>query len=358
MKYLSIHKILKISIVLIVIKLAFLPYATNAQDAHFSQYYAAPLYLNPALTGLEKDIVVGLNYRSQWNSLGFPYTTGQFSIIHPIFKKGVDQEHLGGLGLSLYNDVSGDNGSFKTFGANLSGAYNYTMPFDKRHAISAGFQAGFYQRRLDVSELRWGSQYNSLIGFDDRMPGSGGNIAEQSMIPVVNAGIIWYYNPDEDKYLKSEFRAFGGIAASNINNPDESLYQDGSSNLPVLYKLHGGIDLKIVRGVKISPNILVMHQGYLYQVNIGNYLTVDVFNNPYTKLANQTKVLLGVWHRVNDAFIFSTGLQTKNVTAGISYDINSSSLRQQTRGRGAMEISVSYRIIKGNNIRRTSTPLL
>jgi len=42
----------------------------NAQDPHFSQYTASPLYLNPAMTG-----VFGCNYRltmiyrSQWSSV-------------------------------------------------------------------------------------------------------------------------------------------------------------------------------------------------------------------------------------------------------------------------------------------------
>ena len=41
-----------------------------AQDAHFSQYYANPIYLNPAFAGLERCPTVHTNYRNQYPELG------------------------------------------------------------------------------------------------------------------------------------------------------------------------------------------------------------------------------------------------------------------------------------------------
>nr|MDQ3393271.1 PorP/SprF family type IX secretion system membrane protein [Bacteroidota bacterium] len=130
-----------------------------SQDPKFSQYYAAPLYLNPALNGLEKDVYFGVNFRSQWKSIDLPYTTSQFSFIYPLYKKGVVYRHLGGLGLSLFNDLAGGHGGIKTFGFQLSGAYNYSLPYNTNHNISFGAQAGFYQKSINFNDLRWGSQY-------------------------------------------------------------------------------------------------------------------------------------------------------------------------------------------------------
>ena len=46
-----------------------------AQDPQYSQYYAAPLYLNPAMAGAEMMGRVGFNYRNQWPSLDAQFTT-------------------------------------------------------------------------------------------------------------------------------------------------------------------------------------------------------------------------------------------------------------------------------------------
>jgi hypothetical protein len=44
-------------------------FPVKAQDFHYSQFYAAPLYLNPALTGSTELSRVGVNYRKQWPGL-------------------------------------------------------------------------------------------------------------------------------------------------------------------------------------------------------------------------------------------------------------------------------------------------
>ena len=49
----------------------------RAQSIHFSQYYNAPLLLNPANTALlpENDFRIGMNYRNQWSVVPVPYNT-------------------------------------------------------------------------------------------------------------------------------------------------------------------------------------------------------------------------------------------------------------------------------------------
>ena len=48
-----------------------------AQGMHFSQYYNAPLLINPANTALmsDHDYRMGANYRSQWTKVPVPYKT-------------------------------------------------------------------------------------------------------------------------------------------------------------------------------------------------------------------------------------------------------------------------------------------
>ena len=48
----------------------------QAQDPQFSQYYAAPLYLNPAFTGSEMLPRIGANYRNQWPGIELDFSGG------------------------------------------------------------------------------------------------------------------------------------------------------------------------------------------------------------------------------------------------------------------------------------------
>jgi hypothetical protein len=53
-------------------------------------------------------------------------------------------------------------------------------------------------------------------------------------------------------------------------------------------------------------------------------------------------ILFGLNHRLKDAVIMHTGFKYKTSVIRLSYDINSSYLRNYTNYRGAFEFSVSY----------------
>lgn len=353
--YLEILK-LKFKPCLLCIFLNFMVIHTYAQDPQFSQYYASLSYLNPALTGVEKDIYFGINYRSQWNSLESSYTTGQFSFNYPLMVKGSEYKHVGGLGLSVFNDVTGINGEFETYGVSFSGAYNVTLNRDQM--LFMGLQAGIIQKNIDLSNLRWGSQYDAFIGYDNRITPSVGEVSEQNNFPVFNAGILWHYEKVKRNYIGTDFKSFAGLAVSNLNNPDESLLQDGTSPLPLLYKLHGGMELTLSHYLKFSPNFLVMRQNSRYQINTGAYITITKFGNPYARNSRLFDLQVGAWYRFKDSFIFMLGADMRNFNVGFSYDLNTSTLRYNNLVSGTYEISMAYRIVKGKGLRRFSTPLM
>jgi len=51
---------------------------------------------------------------------------------------------------------------------------------------------------------------------------------------------------------------------------------------------------------------------------------------------------LGGHYRLDDAVIAAVGMDYKNFRAGISYDINTSSLQDASGGKGGLEISLVY----------------
>jgi hypothetical protein len=54
----------------------------NAQDPGFSQFFASPLTLNPALTGKFNGVLrVAGNYRNQWPAINNAFITSTVSIL-------------------------------------------------------------------------------------------------------------------------------------------------------------------------------------------------------------------------------------------------------------------------------------
>ena len=73
----------------------------TAQDPQFTQFYANPLYLNPAFAGTARCPRVVMNYRNQW-----PALTGTFVTTSASYDQHVDGL-TGGLGLLVTHDQAG-----------------------------------------------------------------------------------------------------------------------------------------------------------------------------------------------------------------------------------------------------------
>src|SRR5438034_6204383 len=83
-----------------------------AQDPEFTQFYANPLYLNPAFAGTARCPRICLNYRNQWPNISGTYIT---------YSASYDQHFdklAGGLGLLVTNDKAGQ-GTLTTTNASL-----------------------------------------------------------------------------------------------------------------------------------------------------------------------------------------------------------------------------------------------
>ena len=328
-------------------------FISYGQDAQFSQFYASSLYLNPALAGAEPDLTFSSNYRQQWRSIVQPYSTNQVSLILPYHVQKIKDSHKGGIGFSFYNDKAGD-GNLKTLGVNLSAAYNVAISSNGLNYLSFGMQAGIIQKSIDYTNLEWGSQYNPGTGFDPNQSVNEANILTNRLYPDVSAGIIYYYNAAKN-YHFTDLSAYAGISGYHLNEPNESFLKTKSSKLPMLLKAHAGFEYNISKKINLSPNAIIMMQNMKYQVNAGLYLTYALKQSNFG-VVNSTNLILGGWYRLDDAFIASMGLSGSWYTLGFSYDVNSSSLRNYTSGRGAYEVSLTLRRITKNRIKRFSTP--
>ena len=58
-----------------------------AQDPTFTQFYANPLYLNPAFAGSNKCPRISMNYRNEWPQLTGNYVT--YSLAYDSYVKNI-----------------------------------------------------------------------------------------------------------------------------------------------------------------------------------------------------------------------------------------------------------------------------
>lgn len=301
-------------------------FALQSQDYIYSQFYNAPLQLNPAFAGNTTAAHFNLNYRVQWPSLNTSYKT--YSVSYDQFIRKFNS----GVGLWMSNDNQGD-GIITSI--DVKGIYSYKMQFQSGYQLKIGIEAGMKQSRLDWNKLIF---YDQIDRRDGPNPG-GSTIPSADVQPDnlsravldVATGIL-LYNP---KY-------YIGLTAKHLTSPYIGFGTENISErkgIPLLLSLHAGYQIVLDEGNKrikpsfISPNVLFAKQGSLNQINFGTYLQIQ-------------SVFGGIWMRHTfgniDALIFSFGVDAGNFKIAYSFDLTSSSLGLSTGG--SHELGLSMRI--------------
>ena len=302
---------------ILLIVLFFTGITVYSQDPHFSQFYANPIYLNPAFAGSAVCPRLVMNYRNQWSSI-----PGDFATYSVSYDQHVDNLS-GGLGLIATSDRAGD-GTLVT--NTISGIYSYRLEVDRYFSIKAGFEASYFQKSVDWSKLTFGDMIDPRYGFIK-------NTMEKE--PITSKGSV-DYSAGIIGYGES---IYGGVAVNHLTHPDEGFY--GVSDLPmkITVNLGGNIDLNGSRRRKriddptISPNLLFMTQGKFKELNYGMYY-------------NKYPLVGGLWFRQGfgnaDAFIALVGMQTSVVKIGYSYDFTVSKLTNASGGSHEISFALQF----------------
>lgn len=315
----------RIFIAAITLASSLLPRLAVAQvDPHFSQYYAYPLWLNPALTGvIDGDYRISGDYRTQWANYGKPFSTAGVSIDAATGKNI-------GVGLNVLNMSAGDAG-YNYLNAMASVSYS-GVKFGKTKTtrLVFGIKAGIINRRLDPAKFQTGSQYSPTIGFDPSIFNGESVRTPSSRSFDAGAGAVFF-----DGNPNHRFNPFVGFAATHLTQPKDPFAPEGNNhNLPVRYLVHGGSRIKLTDQISLTPTGLYMHQGNAEEIVAGAYAQLAV--NP------EFDFLVGGNYRFNDAAIPFAGFHFKNFVLGLSYDVNTSDQRRLVNGSQSFEVSLSF----------------
>lgn len=299
-----------------------------SQDPQFSQFYANPLYLNPALAGGALAPRATVNYRNQWPALSANFVTTSFGadVFLPNYNSG--------LGVLVTMDSQG-LGNLKS--TDVAMQYSYQLRLNDVTSLRLGIQGGIASKTLDYFGLTFGDQYTN-----------NGLTNPTSSDPFANGGPnVFYADFGSGAMVYSDWY-WAGISAHHINRPNQS-FSGQDARLPMKTSLQAGLRIpfagytflgnEIDKEKTISPAIMYKKQGKYDQFDAGMYVTIE-------------PLVLGAWYRgipfkkyapgINnhESLIFLAGFRQDKFSIGYSYDLTISTLG--VGSGGAHEISISY----------------
>lgn len=293
-----------------------------SQDPLYSQFYANPLYLNPALAGVERCPRFIMNYRNQWP--GIANGGGNYVTYSASYDQHVDAIS-GGLGVLLMHDREGVSGIFKTTRA--SAIYSYNVAVNRKLSLRFGGEATYFNKAIDWDQLTFGDMIDERYGF----------IYPTQETPVRTSVQGVDFSAGALAYTKN---FYGGFAVHHLTEPEETFLASETTTLPRKLTAHAGWVIPINKRYPdegaVSPNILFQQQGGEFSIDPNArqfFLGMYAYKGP---------IVGGLWFRPGDAFVALIGVHTDYVRFGYSYDITTSKLTNRSGGTHEVSLALLF----------------
>lgn len=316
--------------ILLLLVFLFLKGPVSGQDIQYSQYYANPIYLNPAATGSTDRNRVGINFRNQWPALD------QTFVAYTAYFDTYSEQLNSGFGIL----IQGADESFtQTSSREIGIIYSYRLKLAEDKYIQAGFQGSFLSRDALFDRVILGTQLDINKGVIIGQPGDAFEGNSQIRAADANAGLIYY---GRNLWL--------GIAASHLLKPEISYLVGGDNRLAMKKSIHGGYRIGLAPGDindffnntdqerSLTLGFNYKEQGQFSQLDLG----AEFYFEP---------LVLGIWYRGlptkyslpnNESLIALVGISLESgLDIGYSFDFPISKFGLAGTG-GAHEISVRY----------------
>jgi type IX secretion system PorP/SprF family membrane protein len=303
-----------------------------SQDFQFSQFYSAPVYLNPAMTGISQMTRFGSNYRRQWPGLQYEFNAYSAYVDHYSFDLN------SGVGVSI-NQFSEQFLKLST--TEIAFNYAYRLRLSEGVSFNAGTSVSYVQKRGTIENLLFGDQIDVLSrSINSSTLDEIGGLDPFSYLSIGLGGVL----VGEDFWL--------GFSGHHLNRPKVDFYvNEGSAIHWPKYSVHGGYSFELGRSYyygQSSGQLLSLTANYKSQ---GPFQFLDAGAQ---LILNQ--IVTGVGYRgftiSNDLpkrdsiiLLFGVNLDT-GLSAGYSYDYLVSDVGSETMG--SHEVSIRYQFLYGN----------
>ena len=303
----------------------------KAQDFQFSQFYAAPLYLNPALTGISQETRMGSVYRNQWPGLDYKFTAFTAYVDH----YGFDRKSGVGLSVSSFSEEF-----LKINTTEISGYYAYNLQLSDRVNFQLGTQISYIQKRGTLENLLFGDQID--VFNQTTLPSSAdaiGGLEPFSYFSLGLGGVLTWDN------------LWVGVSGHHLNKPSLAFFmRDGESQHWPKFSLQAGYTIPLEEpefweegtGKFVHFMANYKRQGPFQFLDAG----VQVLHNQLVVGAGLRDMPIQSDLPKRDSIIGLFGLNLSNGLAmGYSYDYPISDVGSQTLG--SHELSLRYQFFYG-----------
>lgn len=317
---------------LILLPLVFCLRTLRAQDPHFSQFFASPLTLNPALTGKFDGLYrIAGNYRNQWPTINNAFQTATLSVDTRILANRIPENDDWGIGFLALSDQQAD-GVLKDNYFSASTAYHKGLDEDGYHQLSIGFQGTYANSRLDGTKVTLGDELAPDGTWSIPSNDPFANRVFSTHYFDANTGILYNGSTSD----RNNF--YIGASLYHINQPKES-FNDANYFLARRWTIHAGGHFPIADNAAIYLSALHESQAGANETVAGAAVALNANDDWFT---NPTNVYVGAWVRFGDAFIPYVSLEFAGLQFGLSYDTNISQLKTASNSRGGVEFSLIY----------------
>lgn len=304
-----IKNLKRVTLLLVYLLISF--QATQAQDAHFTQFYNIPAFANPAFVGTSNNTYrISSIYRDQWRSaLERAVSTFAFSGDLKFASPSSSQDFFGG-GIMFYHDRLGAVG-YTTNQIAVSGSYTKLLDKKYNQYLGIGVQPSIQQKSINYNDITFQDQFNAVDGF---------TLPTSEELPANNLGFF-----DLNMGINYGATLFGkhffnlGAAGFHLLSPNISFYSRDEllkdqvsveSELPTRWTVHGSYSNVINNSMRFESRLVYNLQGPYQECNISALME---FTDPAFKSKG---FFAGPGLRISKA-PDTWGMESLNVTAGM-----------------------------------------
>ncbi len=302
-----------------------LVFFASGQDLHMTQWWNAPLFVNPAMNGDQQgEIQLSTGMRSQWKGVsGVPYQTQWLQ-----GEKNKWSTHNWSFAGGIARDIAGD-GNWRQLQLYANASRHWVLD-SASTIISFGGQLKFQQWSWDANLWQWGSQWNGAY-YDPLLPNLENQLQQKTGMVGMNSGIHW-----QQKWSTSTSSKLG----VGLNQLYSSSFDMNGSTQKIKPRWNVSLVLNYQLSSSWKAQLLSLNQS---QSGQQEWIAIGQMENVIDdRVWNYVSWKAGFGFRNRDALVMVFGGQYGQHQLGLSYDWNVSKFAEATEYRGGWELHYSW----------------